>query len=79
MKVLLCTFSGTGHTILAAKAIEKSFKEEDVTVDTYFVKRPYKDIPDSSKYDYVGLGYPIHAFNAPKIFVDFCKLLPKPR
>ena len=77
MNILLCVFSGTGHTLLTAKAIEKNFKEAGASVDIHVVKRPYKDIPDASKYDYVGLGYPIHAFNAPKIFVDFCHLLPK--
>ena len=77
MKILICVFSGTGHTFLAARAIEKGFKEAGASVDLHAIKRPYKDLPDSSKYDYVGLGYPIHAFNAPKIFVDYCKLLPK--
>lgn len=77
MKVLICVFSGTGHTFIAAKAIEKNLKEAGVTVDLHAVKKPFKDIPDTSSYDYVGLGYPIHAFNAPKIFVEFCRLLPK--
>ena len=25
----------------------------------------------------IGIGYPVHAFNAPKIILDFCKTLPK--
>ena len=37
MKVLICVFSGTGHTFIAAKAIEKNLKEAGVTVDLHAV------------------------------------------
>ena len=32
---------------------------------------------DLSQYDMLGIGYPVHAFNAPSIVVDFVKSLPK--
>lgn len=31
---------------------------------------------DIEKYEYLGMGYPIHALNAPRIFFDFVKILP---
>ena len=36
-----------------------------------------KEVPDVSAYDLIGIGYPIHAFNAPKTFVKTVKSLPK--
>ena len=36
-----------------------------------------KSVPDPNDYDAVGFAYPVHGFNAPKIFFDFCKSLPK--
>lgn len=77
MKVLLCVFSGTGNTLIATHNLEKEFIDNGYDVDIYIVNRPYKDIPDCNNYDLIGLGYPIHAFNAPQIFVRFCKKLPK--
>lgn len=32
---------------------------------------------DLNEYDFIGIGYPVHAFNAPSIALNFCKRLPK--
>lgn len=34
-------------------------------------------IHDLNNFDYVGIAYPIHAFNAPSNVLDFCKMLKK--
>lgn len=77
MKVLLCAFSGTGNTMIATHKLASFFEQEGHEVTIYPVTRPYENIPDPNEYDVIGLGYPIHAFNAPQIFVRFCKRLPK--
>lgn len=77
MKFLFCVFSGTGNTMLATNFLATNLKEYGHEVDIHIVTRPYGQLPDVEQYDIIGLGYPIHAFNAPKIFVDFCHLLPR--
>ena len=77
MKVLLITFSGTGHTTLCGDFIKSHFEELGHTCDHYVIKH---DVPfnyDINEYDLIGFGYPIHAFNAPQAFVRFVKSLPK--
>ena len=78
MKVLICTFSGTGNTFLAADSIAESLRALGVKIeqikieDIVSIKSPlYLD-----DIDHLLIGYPIHAFNTPKIVVDFAKNLP---
>ena len=74
MKVLLCYFSGTGNT----KMIVNKFNESLVSngVETYIYK-----IEDNcfnyniEEFDLIGIAYPIHAFNAPSIILDFANSL----
>lgn len=76
MKILICYFSGTGHT---KKVVDKYVEEMTANgceVDTFKIEG--NDLKcDPSGYDMLGIGYPIHAFNAPSIVVDFAKALPK--
>ncbi len=73
MRVLLRFFSGTGNTRLCAFFLGEEFKRlgHDVTL----VEKD-EDI-DVDSFDLLGIGYPIHAFNAPKTFVRQIKKLPK--
>ena len=74
MKILICYFSGTGNTEKVVKCFADTFKTEycdDVTL----LKIEDGVIPDVNGYDLVGIGYPVHAFNAPSIVLDFCKKL----
>lgn len=75
MKVLLCAFSGTGNTFLAMDAIKKHFIEtgNEVVAYQFFSKT---EAPSLEGYDLIGLGYPIHAFNVPKVFLSFVKKFP---
>lgn len=76
MKILICYFSGTGNTQKVVDCYANIFASQygdDVTVTRMEDKFNY----DVNKFDIVGFGYPVHAFNAPSIALNFCKKLPK--
>lgn len=75
-KAVLYYFSGTGNTRLCAKYIAKHLNEYGFEVDLFEYKIPLKNVPNPNDYDYVGIGYPIHAFNVPAAFNKFLKQLP---
>jgi NAD-dependent dihydropyrimidine dehydrogenase PreA subunit len=70
-------FSGTGNTELVAKLYDKEFKNKGVDVQTVkiedFLHGKYRG--DTHKFELMGIGYPVHAFNAPKIVFDLIKKL----
>lgn len=76
MKILICYFSGTGNTQKLVDCYAKIFADEygdEVTIARMEDKFEY----DVNEFDLVGIGYPVHAFNAPSIVLNFCKRLPK--
>lgn len=76
-KALLVYYSGTGNTAIAAKFLQKHLMERGYDVDLYFAQKPYRLLPDLSRYDLLGFGYPIHAFNTPLNFLKFLKKFPR--
>ena len=78
MKILIVSFSGTGNTHLTAEFIGDALKQSaDITyVKLEPIPYDYSHI-DFSLYNHILIGYPIHAFNAPKVVCDFAKHLPK--
>ena len=77
MRILLLTFSGTGNTKLCGEYIAKYFisSGHEVVHYVYDARNEFKE--DVNDFDMIGLGYPIHAFNTPKIFHTWMKSLPK--
>jgi ferredoxin/flavodoxin len=73
---IIYTFSGTGNTFTAAEMIKKDLEREGVKTNIYRVHRPFGDVPPPGNYDFIGFGYPVHAFNCPQIFYRFVKSLP---
>lgn len=76
MKVLICYFSGTGNTRMIVEKYAEEFHKNGNTVDIYKIEDGNFDY-DLSQYDMLGISYPVHAFNAPSIVVEFVKSLPK--
>jgi len=78
MKILICTFSGTGNTFLTADFIAMSLSDRGMDVEQIKIEDVFRKgaMPDTNGVDHILIGYPIHAFNAPKIVVDFVKMLP---
>jgi ferredoxin/flavodoxin len=70
-------FSGTGNTGIVADLLAQAFEHSGCRVETTFIdqgliERP----PDVDGYDLVGIGYPVHAFNAPRVVFEFIDRLP---
>lgn len=76
-KAVIYCFSGTGNTLKAAKEYKKIFEENNVETYIFNVGDNFDDMPSPKDYDYVGIAYPIHGFNAPYPIFDLIKLFPK--
>lgn len=76
--IILFYFSGTGNTKILANIYSKELRGKDCNVKIYAIEDLLKGkIKIQTKsFDIMGLGYPIHAFNAPRIVFDFIKTLP---
>ncbi len=79
-KAIIYIFSGTGNTYKAGELIAADAVKFGVdTTICRIVKTQqgnYESVPDPNDFDVIGFGYPIHAFNTPKMFLDFVKQLP---
>jgi len=73
---ILYVFSGTGNTRLAADEIKEALAECDIDATIWDVRVPFSAAPDPNGFDIAGFGYPIHAFNTPRVFLRFVKALP---
>ena len=77
MKILLISFSGSGHTTICGSFIQKHYEDLGHEVDYYAYKHDVPFTYNIEDYDLIGFGYPIHAFNVPEPFCRFIKHLPK--
>ena len=72
MRCIIYVFSGTGNTMLVAEEYAASLGPEThiAAIDSSFM-----DLPSPDGYQLVGIGYPVHAFNAPEIVERFAREL----
>ena len=63
MKILLTYFTGTYNTLFLTNIISNKLKSKGHEVDVKVIDYKLKFNADS--YDLIGIGYPIHYFNAP--------------
>ena len=79
MKVIIYYFSGTGNTEKVAREYESALIGEGHEVTLASLPLSYEEIAATNveTYDLIGIGYPIHAFNAPEVVIKFAKALPK--
>ncbi|UCG43603.1 MAG: EFR1 family ferrodoxin [candidate division WOR-3 bacterium] len=77
MRVAVCYFTGTGNTATAAREIADRFGPDNPT-DLYNIELlPATVDPDFlARYDLVGLGSPVYAYNEPPAFTRFLRELP---
>lgn len=91
MKTAVYYFSGTGNTERVVNAWMAALAAEGVEGEAFriesFLQQGAADAPKTeaekeaaerqmSGYDRIGIAYPIHAFNAPEIVLDFAEALP---
>ncbi len=84
MKIVICYFSGTGNTQRVAQQFSESFAQLGNEVQTFSIEGMTlcKSLPDDilkqiADCDLFGIGYPVYAFNAPPIALQFAKRLPR--
>ncbi|HNX01844.1 MAG TPA: EFR1 family ferrodoxin [Candidatus Cloacimonadota bacterium] len=78
-KILILYFSGTGNTERLAEYYQEALKEKG---DEVLIMKMEDYQRDASMIDWhsiekLGIGYPIHAFNAPRIVHEVVKQMPK--
>lgn len=73
MKILLLYFTGTYSTLYITTLIKNQLINDNNQVDVFSLCEKNKINVDN--YDLIGIGYPIHAFNAPKIVEEKIKKL----
>ena len=76
MDILLLYFSGSGHTARCASYLQKSFEKLGHQVASRNYRAGADLAIDIDRWDLIGFGYPIHAFNVPEAFHRFIKSLP---
>lgn len=66
-------FSGTGNTQVVAALLKEAFERRGVDVTTARIEQALKEKAgfDPDAYDLVGVGHPVHGFDAPRILYDF--------
>ncbi|MCL2817811.1 MAG: EFR1 family ferrodoxin [Clostridiales bacterium] len=75
-KLCFCFFSGTGMTKYIVERLIKEFEKHGASVDCFKIEDAGVRNINFSEYDMLGIAYPVHSFNAPKIVIDFAKQLP---
>ncbi len=73
---IIYVFSGTYHTLKAAKMIGSHLEANHIKTCIHEVRYPFVNVPLPEDGDYVGFGYPVHAFNSPLAFLRFVESLP---
>lgn len=75
--ICLFFFSGTGMTKYVVDRIARELTARELAVDVYSIETTAVQSIPLDSYDAVGIAYPVHAFNAPKIVIRFAKTLPR--
>ena len=78
MKIAIFYFTGTGNTEFIAKELKRALGNENPT-ELFSIEFFVKGVSQShlGQFDFLILGAPVYAFNAPRIFINFLKRLPK--
>lgn len=73
MKAVMYYFSGTGNTKKIVNSYREEFLKNGWEIDIFKIEDNI--IVNTELYDLIGIAYPIHAFNATSIILDFAKKL----
>jgi flavodoxin/NAD-dependent dihydropyrimidine dehydrogenase PreA subunit len=78
MTVGIYYFSGTGNTEYVAKKLQAHFADKGITCDLMPMETITlsKETIQLNSYDIIGIGFPVHALDAPSIVYSFIEMLP---
>ena len=68
-------FSGTGMTRYVVEKLELELAKHKVQADVFDIAKTHVFSTPLNIYDSIGIAYPVHAFNAPKIVIDYAQQL----
>lgn len=74
MRVLLIYYTGTYNTRFLTDKISERFEKNNYSVDRVEITSSSPAV-DTNGYDFIGFGYPIYGFNAPRPFLKYFKSL----
>ncbi len=74
-KGVIYYFSGTGNTAFVASEFQENYNLKKIIVDLFPIEK-LETITSQGKYDFLMIGFPIHAFYPPQLVIDFVKRLP---
>lgn len=79
MRILILCFSGTGNTLRIADLLCREFSRLENECRVLPVERitQGKETLEPGAWDLIGIGFPVHAMDAPQIVYDLVNLLPK--
>lgn len=72
---IIYVFSGSGNTAKIAELYKAEFERNGVATKIANITSNFDLLPSPNDFDTVGIAYPIHGFNAPKIVLDFARQL----
>ena len=70
-------FSGTGMTSYVVSLIKTEVEKLNLSLDICKIESVQAQAVFLQDYDIIGIAYPVHSFNAPKIVIDFARQLPQ--
>ncbi len=76
-KAIIYVFSATGNTLKACNLFKEQFEKNEIETEIVKITIDTEPVEDFTEYDYVGIGYPVHGFNAPYNVLDFAKKIKK--
>jgi len=76
-KLCVFYFSGTGMTKYVIEKLKLELKVQQVQADIFDIAKTQVADINIDVYDALGIAFPVHSFNAPKIVMDFARSLPQ--
>lgn len=73
--VIYC-FSGTGNTLRVANSFKDAMEKKGTSVTVAVIKKG-EEVPSEKDFDFVGIAYPVHGFNAPLPIWELVKKFPE--
>ena len=75
-KTCIFLFSGTGMTRYVIEKVRHELAALQGAADVFDIEDTDPAGAAYDNYDAIGIAYPVHSFNAPKIVIDFARKLP---
>lgn len=76
-RICIFQFSGTGMTAYVVEELQSELAKLQVCCEIFNIENIHPLDISVEDFDAIGIAYPVHSFNAPKIVANFVKRLPQ--